>query len=60
LTVIQLAEKLGVLPDSVRKRIARRKIQPVGHVGYIPIYSPDVIDQIRQDLPRGRKKRNKT
>jgi hypothetical protein len=35
----------------------RRNIKPIKYVGPAAIYSPDVIDLIREDLSRGRPKK---
>jgi hypothetical protein len=59
LTVMEIAKRINVLPDTVRKRITRRQIEPLRRVGPIPVYSPDVIELVKEDLPRGRPRKPK-
>jgi IS30 family transposase len=33
MTVANIAEQLGMLPDTVKRRIQRRKIKPVRYIG---------------------------
>jgi hypothetical protein len=59
LTIKQIAQQLGIEPNTVKARIHRRGIEPAYRVGPTPLYPPSVVDQIREDLPRGRPKKPK-
>jgi hypothetical protein len=59
LTINQIAEQLGIEPNTVKSRIRRRGIEPAYRVGPTPLYPPIVAEQIRDDLPRGRPRKPK-
>ena len=59
MTVREMAEKLKLLPVTVKKRIQKHKIKPVRYVGITAIYDPSVVDIIKTSSPRGRPPKDK-
>ena len=50
LTIKEMAEKLGISPNTVRQRLFQRGITPICKDA---IYSPDALDQISDFQPKG-------
>ena len=57
LTVLEIAEKLGINFVTVKSRIRLLGIQPVRKVGRTNIYDPSVVEQIRNPNSVGRPKK---
>jgi hypothetical protein len=54
LTVKEIADFLGIPMETVKSRIKRAKIEPVRYVGPTAIYTPEVMERIRNVPGRGR------
>jgi hypothetical protein len=59
MTVKEISEKLGLLPITVKKRLALHGLKPVRYVGITAIYDPSVLNVIKTSKPRGRPKKEK-
>jgi hypothetical protein len=59
MTIRQIAEVLGLKPDTVKARLFRRHIKPVRYIGPVGMYSSDVIALVKEDLPQGRPRKPK-
>jgi hypothetical protein len=59
LTVKMMSETLELLPVTVKKRLQKHKIKPVGYVGITAIYDPSALDVISKSNPQGRPKKKK-
>jgi len=57
LTVAEIARMLGILPDTVKKRLRKAGIMPSGHAGPTSIYPRESVDAIRDTPPPGRPKK---
>jgi hypothetical protein len=57
LTIAEIALALGLLPNTVKARLRRASIKPVGYAGPTAIYSPDVIEKVRDTAGPGRPKK---
>jgi hypothetical protein len=59
MTIRQIAEVLGLKPHTVKARLFRRHIKPVRYIGPVGMYSSNVIDLVKEDLPQGRPRKPK-
>jgi len=59
LTVKMMSESLNLLPVTVKKRLQKHKIKPVGYVGSTAIYDPSVLEIISLSNPQGRPPKKK-
>jgi hypothetical protein len=59
LTVKMMSDSLKLLPVTVKKRLQKHKIKPVGYVGITAIYDPSAIEVIKTSKSAGRPKKNK-
>jgi predicted ArsR family transcriptional regulator len=57
LTIKDIADKLGLLPVTVKKRLQKHGIKPLQYVGTAGIYDPAVLDIIKKSGPKGRPKK---
>jgi predicted ArsR family transcriptional regulator len=56
ITVLDIAQGLGISSDAVRKRLNRLEIKPLRYIGSAAIYSNEAIELIRDHGTRGRPK----
>jgi hypothetical protein len=60
LTIKMMSESLNLLPVTVKKRLQKHKLKPVGYIGITAIYDPSVLEVIKVSNPQGRPpKKNK-
>jgi predicted ArsR family transcriptional regulator len=59
MSIKEISEILGLLPETVKKRIQKHNIKPLRYVGQAALYSEDVVNMIRETNPRGRPKKPK-
>jgi hypothetical protein len=57
LTVKMMSESLNLLPVTVKKRLQKHGIKPVGYVGSTAIYDPSALEAIKVSNPQGRPKK---
>ena len=56
LTIKEIAQKLGILPKAVQKRLEAAKVSPKEYAGRTAIYDPSVVEKIK-DVKMGRPKK---
>jgi hypothetical protein len=54
LAIKDMAERLNLLPITVKKRLAKHGLTPIRYVGATGIYDPSVLDIIKDSPPPGR------
>ena len=59
MSIKEIAEALGLLPETVKKRIQKRNIKPLRYVGQAALYDSSVIEEIRNVPSKGRPKKSK-
>jgi hypothetical protein len=53
--IAEISKRLDISNYAVKMRLSRRGIQPIGYVGTAGLYKEEVIDLIRDILPRGKR-----
>jgi len=59
LTVAEIAAKLRLLPDTVKKRLKRAGVAPIAHAGPTSIYPRSAVEAIRNAPSPGRPRKAK-
>jgi hypothetical protein len=54
LPISEIAENVGITPTAAKGRIVQRGIKPIGYMGRVGFYAPNVIDEIKDPLSRGK------
>jgi hypothetical protein len=52
--IVEIAEKAGMTRVAAKQRIYQRDIKPIGYIGQISLYDEEVIELIKEPLPRGK------
>jgi hypothetical protein len=55
LAISEIAEQLGITPAAAKQRIYKRNIKPIKYFGKAAAYQKEVVDQIKDYLPTGRR-----
>ena len=53
--ISEIAKRLNIKPLAAKLRLYRRDIHPIGYIGPTGLYNEDVVELIREDIPRGKK-----
>jgi len=57
LTVAEMALALRLPPKTIKSRLTKAGVKPIGYAGPTGIYQPDALERIRDAQPRGRPKK---
>ena len=57
LTVAEIADRLGITPDTAKKRLQKHGIKASRYAGPTALYDPEVVDVIKDSNPVGRPKK---
>jgi uncharacterized protein YjcR len=58
-TIKEIAERLGITPDTAKKRLQTHGLKPIEYAGPTAIYATSVVEAIRNVPGKGRPKKSK-